>query len=506
MARLAAPLGVVAAAFVLTVSLARAGAAADAGTRLIGSFSSPVYVTAPPGDGERVFVVEQAGRIRVVRDGTVLPTPFLDITGPVLDGGERGLLSIAFAPDYGASGLFYAYYTAAPSGDLTIAEFRRSPNPDVAEPSARIVLSIPHSTYSNHNGGQLQFGPDGYLYVATGDGGGGGDPFRAAQKRDVLLGKVLRINPRVGPNGESYTVPPDNPFAGEPGARPEIWAYGLRNPWRFSFDRQTGDLTLGDVGQGGWEEIDFVPAGSGAGRDANFGWSCWEGRHQYQPNYSEPACAAARAGHIQPVWEYPNESAPGCAITGGYVVRDPALPALQGRYIYGDYCDDRVWSVVLQVPNAEDNRETGLTVANLTSFGEDACGRVYAVSHLGPVYRLEAPGAPSAHTCTPAAQPSPPPPPPGSPPPQPQPQPQPTAPAPQPARPTASCRVPRVIGLRLPTARTRIRRASCRVGRIRYRGSQRPRGRVLTQAPRPGARRPAGATVRFTVSRGRRQR
>jgi glucose/arabinose dehydrogenase len=502
MARLTAALGVV--AFALIVGLAQAGPAADGELRLMGSFSSPVYLTAPPGDGERVFVVEQAGRIRVVRDGVVLPTPFLDITGPVLDGGERGLLSIAFAPDYAASGLFYAYYTATnPAGAVTIAEYRRSANADVAETTERILLSIAHPA-GNHNGGQLQFGPDGYLYIGTGDGGGGGDPDRNGQKLTSLLGKLLRVHPRPGPNGEPYTVPQDNPFAGGP--HPEIWAYGLRNPWRFSFDRQTGDLTLGDVGQGAWEEIDFVTAGSGAGRASNFGWSCWEGRHPFLPNYNEAACAPARAAHIGPVLEYPNEPARGCAVTGGYVVRDPALPTFQGRYVYGDYCDDRVWSVSLQVPDATDNRETGLTVANLTSFGEDACGRVYAVSHSGPVYRLEPPGAPGAHTCTPTAAPASPPPPPGSPSPQPQPQPTPTptpTPAPQPARPAGSCRVPRVIGLRAATARTRIRRANCRVGDIRYRNSPRPRWRVLTQAPRPGARRPARAAVRFTLSRGR---
>src|SRR5918992_2620319 len=324
MARTLAPLVLSAVVLSLLVGVGEGSTAADGEVRLIGNFSSPVYLTAPPGDGERVFVVEQAGRIRVVRGGSALATPFLDITGPVLDGGERGLLSMAFAPDYAASGLFYLYYTASsPTGALTIAEYRRSANPDVAESAGRIVLSIPHSTYSNHNGGQLQFGADGYLYIATGDGGGGGDPARNGQKLDSLLGKVLRIDPRVDPSGVPYRIPSDNPFVGQTGAQPEIWSYGLRNPWRFSFDRQTGDLTIGDVGQGSWEEVDFVPAASGAGRGANFGWSCWEGRHQYLPNYNEPACAPARSAHVQPVWEYPNESARGCSITGGYVVRDP---------------------------------------------------------------------------------------------------------------------------------------------------------------------------------------
>jgi glucose/arabinose dehydrogenase len=497
MARLVS-LGLCAVALLLLVGSAQGRSAADGQLRAIGSFSSPVYVTAPPGDGERVFVVEQPGRIRVVRDGATLPTAFLDITEPVLDGGERGLLSMAFAPDYATSGLFYVYYTASsPAGALTIAEYRRSANPDVAEPSGRIVLSIEHGTYSNHNGGQLQFGSDGYLYVATGDGGGGGDPLRSGQRLDSLLGKLLRIDPRLGAGGQPYLIPPDNPFVDQSGARPEIWAYGLRNPWRFSFAGQTGDLTIGDVGQGDWEEVDFVPAASGGGRGRNFGWSCWEGRHQYLPNYDEPACAPARAENVQPVWEYPNEPARGCSITGGYVVRDAALPALQGRYVYGDFCDDRLWSVILQAPDGYDHRDTGLTVASLTSFGEDACGRVYAASGSGPVYRLEAPGAPAAHTCVAPAQPPPPPQPPGLPPPQ-------LTPQPSRPRPVTPCRVPRAIGLRLATARSRVRRAHCRVGRIRFRRSARARGRVLTQAPRPGARRPRGALVRFTVSRGRR--
>jgi hypothetical protein len=492
------------------LALAHAGSAADGDLELvsIGTFSAPIYVTAPPGDGERVFVVQQGGRIRLVRSGTVLTPDFLDITSLVLSGGERGLFSMAFAPDYATSGRFYVYYTAVPEGALTIAEYHRSANPDVAETAGRIVLSIPHPA-GNHNGGQLQFGPDGYLYAATGDGGGGGDPDRNGQRLSSLLGKVLRIDPRVGPNGEPYTVPSDNPFVGQAGALREIWAYGLRNPWRFSFDRQSGDLTLADVGQGDWEEIDFVPTASGAGRGANFGWSCWEGRHQYLPNYNEDACAAARAGHTQPVWEYPNEPARGCSVTGGYVVRDPELSALQGRYVYGDYCDDRLWSVILQVPAGRDNRETGLTVANLTSFGEDACGRVYAVSGAGPVYRLHVSGAPNTATCTPPVAPPPPSPPPTSPPPPSAPGPPPPPPSPpsashQPVR-VVHCRVPSVIGLRAAAARTRIRRSNCRVGKVRYRRSAGARGRVMSQAPRPGARRPRGTRVSLTIGRSLRQ-
>ena len=475
------------AAVALAAAFAYGGEAApgDPELALVGTFASPTYLTSPPGDAERLFVVEQGGRIRIVRNGAVLPTAFLDLTSLVLSGGERGLLSMAFAPDYASTGRFYVYYTArTPTGQLVIAEYRRSTNPDVADPaSARPVLTIPHPV-SNHNGGQLQFGPDGFLYIGTGDGGGGGDPDGNGQNLETLLGKLLRINPVGAP----YAIPADNPFVGQAG-RDEIWSYGLRNPWRFSFDRQTGDLVIGDVGQGSWEEIDFVPTGAGRGRGANFGWGCWEGRHVYAPNMGRPDCSPLPTNHVPPVSEYSH--ARGCSITGGYVVRDPALAPLAGRYVYGDVCTAPVWSVVLGVPDGRDDRQTGLSVPSLYSFGEDACGRVYALSGSGPVYRLQVPGSvpgpPCAPTPTPPASP-PPPPPPASPPASPR---------------VAICRVPRVIGQRTRAARARIRRANCRVGRIRYKRSARARGRVLTQAPRPTARRVRGTRVSFTVSRGR---
>jgi glucose/arabinose dehydrogenase len=493
MPRLAALLALLGAVLALSVALASASskAAGDPELLLIGNFSAPIFLTAPPGDGERVFVVEQGGRILVVKDGVTLGTPFLDLTGPVLSGGERGLLSMAFAPDYATTGRFYVYYTAeSPTGELTIAEYRRSANPDVADPSTgRIVLAIPHAR-GNHNGGQLQFGPDGYLYLGTGDGGGANDPDLAGQSLATLLGKLLRIDPRLGPNGEAYTIPPDNPFVGGPAGRGEIWAYGLRNPWRFSFDRATGDLTLADVGQGAWEEIDFATAGSGRGRGLNFGWGCWEGRHQVAVNSGRSDCSPLPPNHTMPVHEYSHSR--GCSITGGYVVRDPALPALAGRYIYGDFCDVALWSVVLTSPDASGDAPTGLFVGSLMSFGEDACGRVYALSGGGAVYRLRASGSPSPHTCTSLAPPTSPPPPPAPPP----------ASPPRVTRPI--CRVPRVIGLGTAAAKTRIRRANCRVGRVRSRHAARRRGRVLTQGPRFGARRVRGTRVSFTVSRGRR--
>jgi glucose/arabinose dehydrogenase len=447
---------------------ARGDAPGDPRLVRVGEFVSPVYVAAPRADRRRFFVVEQPGRIMVVRDGIPLSTPFLDIRSLVSFGGERGLLSVAFDPDYASGGRFYVYYTArSPSGAITVAEYRASPNADVANPaSRRQVLSIPHPR-GNHNGGQLQFGPDGYLWIGTGDGGGAGDPDGAGQRLDTLLGKLLRIDPHAS-GSAPYTIPADNPFAGQSGRRGEIWAYGLRNPWRFSFDRQTGDLVIGDVGQNAWEEIDFAPA-PGRGRGANYGWGCWEGRHAYSGNDDEPECRPAPS-QIAPVHEYSHSR--GCSVSGGYVVRDPKLPRLNGRYVYGDYCRNPLWSLRLQAPDAQDDRRLGLDVPGLTSFGEDSCGRVYAVSADGPVFRLEAEGATGA-----------------------------ACPA---ARPVIRCRVPRVVGLRLATARTRIRRAHCRVGRVRRQRSSRARGRVVAQTPRPGARRARGTLVHLTVSRGRR--
>jgi Glucose / Sorbosone dehydrogenase len=469
------------AAVALAAAFAYGGEAApgDPELALIGNFSSPTYLTSPPGVAERLFVVEQGGLIRVVHNGVTLPAPYLDLTSLVLSGGERGLLSMAFAPDYASTGRFYVYYTArVPEGQLRIEEFRRTADPHMADPgSRRTVLAIDHPR-SNHNGGQLQFGPDGFLYIGTGDGGGAGDPDGNGQNLETLLGKILRITPAGAP----YSIPADNPFAAQPG-RDEIWAYGLRNPWRFSFDRQTGDLVIGDVGQGSVEEINFVPASAGHGRGANFGWACWEGRQPFE--------GCTPANHVPPVWQYSHSR--GCSITGGYVVRDPALAPLSGRYVYGDVCSAPLWSVVLATPDGRDDRQTGLGVPSLFSFGEDACGRVYALSGTGPVYRLQVAGGVPAPPCAQVPTPPSPPPPPGPP----------SPPAsPPPSSRAAICRVPRIIGQRARTAQARIRRAHCRVGRVRYERSARARGRVLTQAPRPRARRVRGARVSFIVSRG----
>jgi glucose/arabinose dehydrogenase len=343
----------------------------------VGTFDAPVFVTSPPGDRSRQFVVEQGGRVLVVRDGRRLGTPFLDISGQVTAGGEQGLLSLAFAPDYASSGRFYVYFTDD-AGDQRIVEYRRA-SADRADPgSARLVLRMADSE-SNHNGGLLLFGPDDLLYVGTGDGGGGGDRHGSrgnAQDLGSLLGKILRIDPRAR-GGRPYTVPAGNPFRGRSGARPEVYAYGLRNPWRFSFDRRTGGLTIGDVGQGAWEEINYVPRGRGRG--ANFGWRPFEGRARYTPGERAP-------GHVRPIIVR-SHSAGNCSITGGVVVRDRRL-SLYGRYLFGDYCRGRVESARLARGRARGVRRTRFQVSSLSSFGEDAQGRVYVVSLNGPVYRL----------------------------------------------------------------------------------------------------------------------
>jgi glucose/arabinose dehydrogenase len=361
---------------------AAGGQSAGRGVRLvkIGDFSSPLYVTAPPNDRRRVFVVEQAGRIVVVRGGKKLAQPFLDIRSKVTAGGEQGLLSMAFAPDYAQTGRFYVYYTER-SGQEAIWEYRRATD-DRADPgSARLVLRM-DDPEPNHNGGLMIFGPDGLMYVGTGDGGGGDDQHGArgnAQSLASLLGKILRIDPRQS-GGRPYGVPSSNPFAGRSGARPEIYAYGLRNPWRFSFDRDTDDLTIADVGQDAVEEVDFVR--KGRGRGANFGWRPWEGRSR---NFDEPA-----PGAIFPVITHQHSDG-FCSITGGYVVRDRSVPALFGRYVYGDYCEGRIRAAKLRAGHQTTGRVLSLPkVGGLSSFGEDAAGRVYATSLNGPVYRLAA--------------------------------------------------------------------------------------------------------------------
>ena len=363
----------------------QAKASAADGVRLvkIGTFATPVYVAAPPADTRRIFVVEQGGTIRVITGGKRVARPFLDIRSKVISGGEQGLLSIAFAPDYAKSRRFYVNYTNR-GGSQSVVEYRRSKsNPERADASsARLVLRYDDEE-ANHNGGLVTFGPDKMLYIGTGDGGGGDDQHGArgnAQDLGSLLGKMLRIDPRRT-GGRPYRVPPSNPFVSRAGARPEIYSYGLRNPWRFSFDRRTGDLTIADVGQNEVEEVDF--AKQGAARGANYGWRPLEGTRR---NFQEPAPDA-----VAPVIELSHKDG-NCSITGGYVMRDANVPALLGRYVYGDFCEGRLRSAKLSAPNAEgDAGIPGLAkVDQLSSFGEDARGRVYVVSLSGPVYRFAA--------------------------------------------------------------------------------------------------------------------
>jgi glucose/arabinose dehydrogenase len=314
-----------------------------------------------------------------VRDGRTLAAPFLDISGEVTSGGEQGTLGLAFAPDYARSGLFYVYFTGRDTREHLV-EFRRA-SADRADPGSARAVFVHDDPEPNHNGGMLVFGRDGLLYVGTGDGGGADDqhgPRGNAQDLGSPLGKILRFDPRAA-GGGSFTAPASNPFVGRAGARPEVYAYGLRNPWRFSFDRVTNDLTIGDVGQDQVEEIDFVRDGRGR----NFGWRPFEGRRR---NFDEPA-----AGAVAPVLTKTHADG-WCSITAGYVVRDRAVPALYGRYVYGDYCKGQLRSARLGPGRATDDRTIAgtPTVPALDSFGEDATGRVYVVSQAGPVYRLAA--------------------------------------------------------------------------------------------------------------------
>jgi glucose/arabinose dehydrogenase len=341
--------------------------------------NSPIFVTASPGDTARLFVVEQGGRIRVVRHDTLLSTPFLNLAGRLSVGGERGLLGLAFHPGYAGNGRFYVYFTT-PLGDIRIARYVVSANPDIADStSGDTVLTVAHRSESNHNGGMLAFGPDGKLYAGLGDGGGGGDPFGNGQNRKTLLGKILRLDVDAA---SPYAIPPTNPFVGDTGARGEVWLYGLRNPWRFSFDRLTGDLYVGDVGQNAWEEVDVLAAGAPGG--GNYGWNEMEGSHCYA------AASCPVPGLVLPVLEYGHGE--GCAVTGGYVARDSTVPDLLGLYLYGDYCDGWVRSFRYVGGQATDPHVWPALAVNggLSSFGEDARGAVYITTLSGALYRIVA--------------------------------------------------------------------------------------------------------------------
>jgi glucose/arabinose dehydrogenase len=338
----------------------------------VGDFEQPVYITQPPGS-EDLYVVEREGTVRIVRDGQVVSTPALDISDRVTaDGEEQGFLSIAFPPDFQSSHVVYAYYTGNDE-DQHVVGYPVADDGSFDAGSEREILHM-EDFASNHNGGLLLFGPDRQLYIGTGDGGIADDPERNGQDTGSLLGKILRIDPRPS-GGRPYTVSSPGPLG--QGARPEICNYGLRNPWRFSFDRGTAALLIGDVGQNTQEEVDYVPAERACGN--NFGWSAFEGTNRLNEDQTAPNAVA-------PILTYGRDE--GCSVTGGYVVRDRSLPALFGRYVYGDFCAGELRSFKPAMPEARDDRSLGLEVPSLSSFGQDNDGHVYAVSLDGPVYRL----------------------------------------------------------------------------------------------------------------------
>ncbi len=345
-------------------------------TLVVNGLQKPTYLT-HAGDGSgRLFITEQVGRIRVVVNGQLLERPFLDISSIVGSrASEQGLLSVAFHPRYTSNGHFFVNYIDV-RGDTVVARYTVSADPNVADPESGAVLLTIDQPYANHNGGQLQFGPDGYLYIGMGDGGSAGDPQNNGQRLDTLLGKLLRIDVD---STFPYGIPPDNPFRNRNDAKPEIWAYGLRNPWRFSFDRATGDLYIADVGQNAYEEVDFQPATSRGGE--NYGWNFMEGNHPYGGRSNRPE-------FTPPVAEYSHAEG-GCSVTGGYVYRGARLPALTGIYLFGDYCTGLTWTLYRSAPDRWERRLFLRTNLRISSFGEDEFGELYVLDHAGAVYRLE---------------------------------------------------------------------------------------------------------------------
>ena len=347
--------------------------------RLVASgLRNPLDLQSAPGDRERLYVVEQGGRIRVIRSGQLQPTPFLDVSGRISSGGERGLLGLAFHPQFATNRRFFVNYTN-PRGDTNVAEFRAS-SADAADPGSERVLLTETQPFANHNGGGLAFDNTGRLLIALGDGGSGGDPLGNGQKLDTFLGKILRIDVDAG---TPYAVPADNPFRATAGAAPEIWAYGLRNPFRISVDRPTGDLYIGDVGQNRVEEIDVGLASRRGGE--NYGWNTTEGSQCFSP-----ASGCNRSGLVLPVYEYSHSE--GCSVTGGVVYRGCRMPDLAGTYLFGDFCTGLVRSFRLASGQATDLRDwtAGLRgIGSPASFGLDADGEAYVVDYDGEVYRLE---------------------------------------------------------------------------------------------------------------------
>lgn len=339
----------------------------------------PLYVTSPPGD-PRLFIVEQTGAIRIIKDGQLIATPFLDLSAKISCCGEQGLLSLAFHPNFAENGKFFVDYTDR-NGDTVVSSFLISQNPDIADPNSEQIILTQDQPFGNHNGGLIKFGPDGFLYIALGDGGSAGDPLLAGQDLSTRLGKILRIDVD---NGDPFAIPPDNPFVNQQGALPEIWHFGLRNPWRFSFDRQTGDMYIGDVGQNQFEEIDFAPAGVGG---LNWGWSAMEGAGHC---FNDPNCN--NLGIAPPVTEYRHNE--GCSVTGGYVYRGSRVPELFGKYLYSDFCTGFIRALTIDggavVEEVDLTADFGVRNAGaVSSFGEDSLGNVYIVDRQGTVFLIE---------------------------------------------------------------------------------------------------------------------
>ena len=360
----------------LLVAAIWAGSAQGLTVQQVGNFDEPIYLASDPGNPERLFIVERQGTVLLLEGGQL--KPFADIRSVVsCCEGERGLLSIALAPDFDSTGRFYLDYTGDDEpGEIHVAEMVANGGSASSATLHDVIAPIPHPEESNHYGGQLQFGPEGALFISTGDGGGGNDEHHNAQNPSSLLGKILRVTPTPG------VV-----------STPTVWSLGLRNPFRFSFDRLSGDLWIGDVGQSAREEVDFAAA-PGLGQGANYGWNCFEGTLP-GPATDEPQCAANTGKFVPPVFEYPHTragstGADACAIIGGYVARGPGMGDLYGRYLYGDLCEGDIRSFSPAAPSATDRYE-GLHIGNLNSFGQDSCGRLYAISGSGPIYRLVGP-------------------------------------------------------------------------------------------------------------------